>query len=349
MIRFNNDYNKGAHPEILKALLEINGEAYAGYGMDPWCEKAAGEILQLLNCPQAAVHFLTGGTQTNFTIISAALRPYQSVISADSGHINVHETGAVEHTGHKVNALPSNEQGKITADQIEELAKSYYTSEIREHFAQPKMVYLSFPTEYGILYSLEELAKISQVCRKYGMFLYVDGARLGYGLGSEKADVTMEDLAHLTDAFTCGGTKCGALFGEALVIANPQLNVDFRSFLKQNGAMLAKGWLLGVQFDVLFRDGLYFTITKQADAYAMRMKSAFHEAGIPSYLESFTNQQFVILPDEAAKNLKQRYTFEFEKKVDAHHSCVRFCTSWATKEEEVEALIKDIHDSGVKR
>lgn len=341
MIRYNNDYNRGAHPKILEALQRTNGESYGGYGIDPWCEKAAREILKYTDCPQAAVHFLVGGTQANFTVIAAALRPYQSVISADSGHIHVHETGAVEHTGHKITVLPS-ENGKITARQVAETAESYRVSDIREHVSQPKMVYLSYPTEYGTLYSLRELEEISAVCREYGLYLFVDGARLGYGLGSAQADVTMKDLARLTDVFYCGGTKCGALFGEALVIVNPALKTDFRSYIKQNGAMLAKGWLLGLQFYTLFQDGLYFEITKKADEYAMQIKEAFEEAGIPFYIESYTNQQFVVLPDDIMEELGKRYIFEFEKKIDDTHSCVRFCTSWATKQEEADALAEDI-------
>lgn len=341
MIRFNNDYNHGAHPRILEALMNTNEESYGGYGLDSWCEKAEQEIKKYLDCPEAAVHFLIGGTQANYTVISAALRPYQCVISADTGHIHVHETGAVENTGHKITALPAVE-GKISAAQIAVEAENYRISGVQEHITQPKMVYLSFPTEYGTIYSLKELEEISGVCREYGLYLFVDGARLGYGLGSEKADVTMKDLARLTDVFYCGGTKCGALFGEAVVITNKALQEDFRSYMKQNGAMLAKGWLLGLQFYTLFQDGLYFEITRRADAYAMMIKEAFEKKGIPSYIESFTNQQFVVLENSMMEELGKKYIFEYEMKVDEEHSCVRFCTSWSTRAEEVEALVKDI-------
>lgn len=341
MIRFNNDYNHGAHPKILEALTSTNEESYGGYGLDEWCQKAEHEIKKYLDVPKAAVHFLIGGTQANFTVIASALRPYQSVICADTGHIHVHETGAVENTGHKIHALP-HKDGKITAAQIADEAELYCTSGVKEHITQPKMVYLSFPTEYGTIYSHSELNEIHSVCRKYGLYLFIDGARLGYGLGSPKADVTIRDIAHLCDAFYCGGTKCGALFGEAVVLTNPALNIDFRSCMKQNGAMLAKGWLLGLQFYTLFHDGLYFEITKKADEYAMQIKDAFAAKGIPAYIESFTNQQFVVVENRIMDKLAEKYVFEYELKIDENHSCIRFCTSWSTREEEVEELIRDI-------
>lgn len=341
MIRFNNDYNHGAHPAILEALQNTNGESYGGYGMDPWCEKAAEEIKKYLDCPQAAVHFLVGGTQANYVVIASALKPFQGVVSPESGHIHVHETGAVENVGHKILTLPQKE-GKITAEQIAEMAEDFCASGIKEHIVQPKMVYISFTTEYGTIYSLEELEAISSVCKKCGLYLFVDGARLGYGLGAANADVTIKDIARLTDVFYCGGTKCGALFGEAVVITNPALQADFRSYMKQNGAMLAKGWLLGLQFYTLFKDGLYFDITRQADEYALKIKHAFAKKGIPAYIESFTNQQFVVVENRVMDKLAEKYIFEFEKKIDENHSCIRFCTSWSTKAEEVEALTADI-------
>ena len=341
MIRFNNDYNCGAHPAILEALAATNTESYPGYGLDPWCEKAAAEIRKYLDCPDAQVHFMVGGTQTNYTVISAALRPYQSVISADSGHIHVHETGAVEHCGHKIQALPHRD-GKISAAQIAAEAELYRTSGVQEHITQPKLVYLSFPTEYGTIYSKQELEDISAVCREYGMYLFVDGARLGYGLGAQDADVTIADIARLADVFYCGGTKCGALFGEAVVFTNPVLSVDFRSYIKQNGAMLAKGWLLGLQFYTLFHDGLYFSITRKADEYAMRIRKAFAEKSVPFYVDSTTNQQFVILENGILEKLSEKYVYEYEMKIDDTHSCVRFCTSWSTTEGDVQELIRDI-------
>lgn len=341
MIRFNNDYNHGAHPAILEALARTNDESYGGYGLDEWCEKAAGAIKQHLDCPEAAVHFLVGGTQTNFTVIDAALRSYQSVIAAETGHIHAHETGAVEACGHKIETLPAAD-GKITAAQIAEKGEAYRTSPIPEHITQPRMVYISHPTEYGTLYSKQELEDIRAACDKYGLLLFLDGARLGYGLGSPETDVTLSDIARLTDVFYIGGTKCGALFGEALVITNPALQTDFRSYIKQKGAMLAKGWLLGLQFYTLFEDGLYFAITQKAVALAMKIRRAFADKGLPLLLNSPTNQQFVILENRQMEALAEKYTFEFDRKIDEAHTSVRFCTSWYTTDAEVDALIADI-------
>ncbi len=341
MIRFNNDYNRGAHPAILEALAKYNNESYPGYGLDPWCEKAEEEIKRQIGCPNAKVHFLVGGTQTNFIAIAAALRPYESVISADTGHIHVHETGAVENAGHKIEALPAI-NGKITAEQIAERADLFRASDIQEHITEPKMVYLSFPTEVGSIYTKEELTAIRKVCDKYGLYLFIDGARMGYGLGSPSCDITAKELAALCDAFYFGGTKCGALFGEALVLNHPELMKNFRSYIKMNGAMLAKGWLLGLQFYTLFQNGLYFEITKQAVEQAMALKEAFIRKGLKLYSDSPTNQQFVILKTAQMQALAQKYAFEFQEKIDEDHCCVRFCTSWSTKEEEIQALIHDI-------
>ncbi len=341
MIRFNNDYNHGAHPAVLEALAQTNTHSYGGYGLDEWCEKAAGEIQKYLDCPQAAIHFLVGGTQTNFTVIDAALRPYESVIAAETGHIHAHETGAVEACGHKIETLPPTD-GKISAAQIAQKAESYRVSTIPEHITQPRMVYISHPTEYGTLYSLQELQDIRTVCDAYGLFLFLDGARLGYGLGAPETDVTFQDIAKLTDVFYCGGTKCGALFGEALVITNPLLQPGFRSMIKQKGGMLAKGWLLGLQFYTLFRDGLYFEITRQAVKHALRLREAFEQKGIPLYIQSPTNQQFVVLTTDQMEILAKKYTFEFQEQIDESHACVRFCTSWYTTQEEIDALVADI-------
>lgn len=341
MIRFNNDYNHGAHPAILKALTRTNSESYGGYGLDEWCEKAAAEIKKHLDCPKAAIHFMVGGTQTNFTVISALLRPYQSVISASSGHIFAHETGAVEATGHKVEAILDRD-GKLTAAEIANKAESYRTSHVQEHIPQPKLVYISHPTEYGTIYSREELEEIRTVCDEYGLFLYVDGARMGYGLGSPESNVTLADFARLADVFYIGGTKCGALFGEAVVIPNPLLQTDFRSYIKQKGGMLAKGWLLGLQFYTLFKDGLYLDITKKAVTLAIKLRTAFAEKKIPAYIHSPTNQQFVVLTKQQMNKLAEKYVFEYEKQLAENLFCVRFCTSWCTTEEEVDALIADI-------
>lgn len=341
MLRFNNDYNRGAHPDILAALEHTNSESYGGYGLDEWCEKGGAAIKKYLGGADADIHFLIGGTQVNYTSIAAALRPYQSVIAADTAHINVHETGAVENTGHKI-AVKKTADGKLTAADVIEEAEAYLASGIKEHITQPKLVFISFPTEYGGIYSKAELTEISAACKKYGLYLYVDGARMGYGLGSPENDVTLADLAGLADMFYIGGTKCGALMGEALVIVNPALKEDFRSFMKQNGAMLAKGWLLGLQFYTLFENGLYFKITKGAVDAAMELKAAFTEKGIPFYLDSSTNQQFVVLSKEQMDILSQRYVFEYECALEDGRHCVRFCTSWSTRPEEVSALVGDI-------
>jgi len=343
MIRFNNDYNHGAHPAILKALEDTNDISYEGYGLDSWCLNAEKEILKYLDNPNSKVFFLLGGTQANFTFIAAALRPYESIISASSGHINVHETGAVENTGHKIVGLP-HINGKITAKQIEEERELFNVSGIKEHITEPKMVYISYPTEYGTLYSKKELEEIHNVCKKNNMYLFIDGARAGYGLTSHANDVTMQDLARLSDAFYFGGTKCGALFGEALVINNKELQPHFRSYIKQNGAMLAKGWLLGIQFYTLFKDGLYLDICKKANDYAMQIKDAFSKKKIKFYIESDTNQQFVILTNAQIDKLAKKYYFEDEGRINDNEACVRFCTSWATKQEEVDSLIKDIEE-----
>ena len=336
MIIMNNDYNHSAHPAVMKALMEHNDEAYIGYGMDPWCQKAEEEIKKYLDQPQAKVHFLLGGTQTNYTTIAAMLKPYQSVVCAESGHVNGHETGAVENTGHKLIQLP-HENGKITAAQIDACVDGFVTCPAWEHITQPKMVYISYPTEFGTLYTKEELTAIREVCDKYGMYLFVDGARLAYGLAA--GDVTLKDIAAVSDAFYCGGTKCGTMFGEALVLNNVAFQDDFRYYIKQNGAMLAKGWVLGLQFYTMFKDGLYFEVGNQAIAYAMKIKEAFIAKGIPVFLDSPTNQQFFVLNQAQMDKLAEKFVYEYIEKVDEEHHCIRFCTSWSTKAEEVEELI----------
>ena len=341
MIRFNNDYNKPAHSEVIKAINDISDVSYPGYGLDELCEKAKARIKKYINKPEAEVHFLVGGTQTNFIVISSTLRSYQSVISADSGHISVHETGAIENTGHKVETVTGKE-GKLTAAQVREVAENYKISGMKEHITEPKMVYISFPTEFGTIYSKKELEDISAVCKEYGLYFFVDGARLSYGLAAEGNDVTMEDLANLTDVFYCGGTKCGAMFGEAVVITNKELMTGFRSYMKQNGALLAKGWLLGAQFNALFENGLYFNIAEFAVKYAMKIKKAFMDKGIKAYIESPTNQQFVILTQTQMDKLSDKYAFEYEGRYDENSHIVRFCTSWANTEDEVNELVGDI-------
>ena len=276
-------------------------------------------------------------------MIRAALRPHQGVISPATGHINVHETGAVEATGHRILAVPSGTEGKLTANQVDELCAEHFEGPMpREHMVQPKMVYISQPTENGTLYSKEELTALRRVCDKWDLFLFADGARLGYGLTSKAADFTLPDMAEFCDVFVIGGTKCGALFGEAVVITNPALDKDFRYAIKQNGGMLAKGRLLGIQFETLFTDELYLNICEKANRLAEKIADACSAAGVPEYAPSPTNQRFFIFPDETLKKLTEQYTFTVWEKTDAAHTAVRICTSWATTEENVEALIQDI-------
>ena len=341
MIQFQCDYNEGAHPAILQRLIETNMEQTVGYSEDAYCEQARRLIREACQSPEAAVHFLVGGTQTNTTVIAHILRPHQGVIAADTGHINVHETGAIEHTGHKVLALPS-AQGKITARQVADAVEAHRRDDSFEHMVQPGMVYISFPTEVGTLYSRQELEDLYHTCCHYQLPLFIDGARLGYGLCSPESDVTLADLARLCDVFYIGGTKVGALFGEALVIPTPRWQSDFRYSLKQHGGMLAKGRLLGLQFATLFTDNLYFNISRNAIRQALRIQEAIRKAGYPFFMESNTNQQFPIFPDDVLEKLKQEFLFTFWEKTDAHHTAVRICTSWATTEENTDRLIAAI-------
>lgn len=346
MLYFNCDYTEGAHPRILERMLNTNMEQTVGYGEDQYCEQARELIRKECGREDVAVHFLVGGTQANFTVIRSALRPHQGAISAVTGHINAHETGAVEATGHKVLALPSGSEGKLTAAQVEETVKNHWSDETHEHQVQPKMVYISHPTENGALYTLAELEALSAVCKTNGLYLFLDGARLGYGLTARGTDVTMADLARLCDVFYIGGTKCGALFGEAVVIANPELKTDFRYAIKQNGGMLAKGRLLGIQFLTLFEDGLYYQICGTANQQAYRIADACKEAGFPFFAESITNQQFPIFPNRLLEKLGQKYAYSTWAKVDEDHTAIRLATSWATREEAVEQLIADIQEQG---
>ena len=340
MIRFNNDYNHGAFESVLKELAATNGTSYAGYGEDEWCAKAESVIKKLVSNEDALIKFVPGATQANLVVISAALSPVQSVIAADTGHINCHEAASIENTGHKILELP-NTDGKIDARQIAACAAAYYDGGTPEYLTEPKMVYLSFPTEKGTLYSKRELREISEVCKRYGMYLFVDGARMGYGLGSERNDLTLRNFAELCDVFYIGGTKCGALFGEALVITEASLKYRFKAHMKQNGAVLAKGWLMGLQFAVMLQNGEYFERTKRDDELAMQIKTAFERKGVPFWVDSFTNQQFVILSDSQKEALAKGYYFEEEGTVP-QGTVVRFCTSWATTQAEVDALVADI-------
>lgn len=343
MIRFNSDYTEGAHPRILERLMNTNMEQTGGYGTDEYCRKAAALIQEKCNAPAADVHFLSGGTQVNLTVISSALKPYQGVIAPESGHINVHETGAVEATGHKVIALPAKE-GKLTADQIAKYVDWHAANESYEHIVQPKMVYISNPTELGTIYSKTELADISHVCRDRGIYLFLDGARLGYGLSSRENDLDLPTIATLCDVFYIGGTKVGALFGEAVVLINDTLKKDFRFSIKQRGGMLAKGRLLGLQFLTLFEDDLYFEIARHAVRMAELLKDTFLELGVKLYIDSPTNQQFFILPDTICEKLRETYEYEYQDRVDETHSAIRICTSWATTEENVMSFISDLRN-----
>ena len=338
MYQFQCDYSEGAHPRIMERLMETNLEQTVGYGMDEYCSKARELVSKAVGRDDVDVHFLVGGTQANATVISSVLRPYQGVICAASGHINVHETGAIEHSGHKVLALPA-ENGLLEASQIREAMQEHLAEDGPEHTVQPGMVYISFSSEVGTVYSLEQLKSISAVCREYGLPLFIDGARMGYGLMAEGGDVTLSDIASLADVFYLGGTKQGALFGEAVVIVNETLKKDFRYNIKQNGGMLAKGRLLGIQFLTLFEDGLYFELSRHAVGLAMKIRDAFRAKGYAFLVDSPTNQQFPVLDNATMDRLSRDFRFSVWQKVDDGHTAVRFCTSWATKPEAVEALI----------
>lgn len=341
MIYFNSDYTEGAHPAILERLVGTNMEQTAGYGEDIYCRRAAERIREACGAPEAAVHFLMGGTQTNVTVIASALKHYQGVITAATGHIHVHETGALEACGHKCLVLES-EDGKLSAGAIASYVQAHYADESSEHMVQPKMVYLSNPTEMGTIYRKAELEAIYRVCREYHLYLFVDGARLGYGLMCRENDLTLSDIAQNTDVFSIGGTKVGALFGEAVVITNDALGEDFRYNIKQRGGMLAKGRLLGIQFLTLFEEDLYFKIAGHAARLAEKLKDGLTEMGISFLVDSPSNQQFPILPDTVLKGLRESYVYSDQGRVDELHSAVRFCTCWATKEENVDRLLADI-------
>lgn len=341
MIHFGNDYHRSAHPRVLEAIAEAGG-AYAGYGADELCATAAERIRTACQAPNAEVHFMVGGTQANATIIAHRLRPWEGVIAADSGHIATHETGAIEHTGHKVITLP-NQLGKITAAQVRACMEEYRASGVEEHMPEPALVYITQPTEFGTAYSRAELVALREVCDEYELGLFVDGARLGYGLSA--ADVTPPDLAALVDVFTIGGTKCGALFGEAIVF--PAGAPRFRNAMKQNGGLLAKGWLLGAQFAALFSapptasagaaTTLYEQICARANAQAQRIAEAFRAAGIDMLFDSPTNQQFALLTREQEEKLSQDFACQFFEEHEGLR-VVRFCTAWSTEEGDVDKL-----------
>lgn len=335
---FASDYMETAAPEIIERLAALAGRKFTGYGSDEISELAREKIRTAAGTPEGEVYFLVGGTQTNATVIDTMLRPYEGVIAAATGHVSVHEAGAIEYGGHKVLAVPA-EEGKIKAKDIDSLAETYWNDENHEHMVMPAMVYISQPTEYGTLYSLEELREISGVCRKWKLALYVDGARLAYGLSARGNDVTLKDLASLTDVFYIGGTKCGALLGEAVVFPKKGTVPHFFTMVKQHGALLAKGWAAGLQFDTLFTGGLYEKLGRNGDEMADRIRQALDEKGYVQDVRNSTNQIFLTLTHEEARRLSEKVEMGFwENKGDK--VVMRIATSWATTEEETEALIK---------
>lgn len=338
MLSFECDYNVGAHPKLLEKLVETNFEKLPGYREDHYCKEAAEKIAQACQCPEADVHFLVGGTQTNQVVISTMLRSYEGVVAAKTGHVAVHEAGAIEYSGHKVLEIPEHE-GKISAQELEIFLDRCKNDGNRDHMVFPGMVYISHPTEYGTLYTKKELEKISEICKKYELSLFIDGARLGYGLASKETDVTLADIAKYSHVFYIGGTKVGALCGEAVVFTKNNTPKQFVTMTKQRGAMLAKGRLLGVQFDALFTDNLYLEISKNAIEMAERLKSILHQKGYEFFLESPTNQQFVYLNEKQLDKIKERVSYSFWEETPKG-LVVRFATSWATTAEDLEALEK---------
>ena len=348
MVSFESDYIAGAHPEVLKALCDTNLETLTGYGLDPYCASAREKIRKACGCPDAEVEFLVGGTQTNEVVISTMLKDYEGVVAAQTGHVSVHEAGAIEYTGHKVLELPE-VNGKICCEDLERYVAGFYADGNHEHMVFPGMVYISHPTEYGTLYTKDELEKIAAVCRRYDMRLFLDGARMGYGLMSRETDVTLSDIAACCDVFYIGGTKVGALCGEAVVFTRGSRPAHFMTSVKKRGALLAKGRLLGVQFDALFTDDLYFRIGRHAIEMAERMKKIFADRGYEFFLESPTNQQFIILENPVMEKLQKDLAFSFWEKKDEDHTVVRFATSWSTTEEDLQLLaeVLDREASGI--
>ena len=339
MYLFQNDYNMMCHPKVLQAMNDAASDKMVGYGTDEVCLQAAELIKQYCGTQDVFVHFLTGGTQTNLTVMAAALRPHQAAVAPIGAHIDEHETGAIEATGHKVITLPTPD-GKLTAQQIEQVMEHHYSPEGpgTEHMPQPKLVYVSVPTELGTIYQLSELEALSKVCKKYGLYLYGDGARLGYGMTASGNDVTLPDMCRLFDAFYIGGTKLGTMFGEAVVIVNPAINEDFRYLIKQRGGMLAKGWLTGIQFRAMFEDGLFFEIGKHANQLAGQIRQTLKRLGWPMPVDSPTNQVFTVLPDSLLEQLCKEFVITEWGRVDESHRMIRFCTSWSTSQHEVNAL-----------
>lgn len=336
MYSFRNDYSEGAHPKILQALLDTNLDQTVGYGLDPICEKARDTIRRLCTAPDADIHFLVGGTQTNLIVIESLLQPYEAVIAAHTGHVNVHETGAIEATGHKVCAAYSPD-GKLPPALIESIVNAHSS----EHMVLPRLVYISDTTEIGTIYTKSELIALRRCCNEHGLLLFLDGARLGSALVSPENDLTLSDLAALTDAFYIGGTKNGALFGEALVMRVP--NDHFRWHMKQRGALLAKGRLLGLQFLILLEDGLYFDLARHANDMAFQLRNGIAALGYSFPVTSHSNQQFPVLPNTVVEQLQAKgYEFEIDHTEGTDHTCVRFVTSWATSAHAVNTLLQDL-------
>ena len=338
MLYFENDYSEGAHDKVLEALIKTNYEKLSGYGSDEYCEKAKEKIKKACVCENAEVYFLVGGTQTNQIIIDTTLKPYEGVVSAETGHVSVHEAGAIEYTGHKVLTVPQH-NGKIDATELKDFLETFFNDGNHEHMVFPGMVYISHPTEYGTLYTKDELEKISTICREFELPLFLDGARLGYGVMAKDTDVDLPTVAKYCDIFYIGGTKIGALCGEAVVFTKNNMPKHFTTMVKQHGALLAKGRLLGVQFDALFTDNLYFDIAKNAIYMAELLKKGLADKGYKFYLDSPTNQQFIILENSKMNELSKYVRFSFWEKYNDSHTVVRFATSWATKREDVESLI----------
>ncbi len=337
MLSFASDYVEGAHPAILQRFIETNLVKQAGYGSDEYTASAREKIKAACGCPEADVWFLTGGTQTNQVVIDSLLLPYEGVVAAETGHIAAHEAGAIEFTGHKVLTVPHH-AGKMSAADLSAYLAAYHADDNAEHMVRPGAVYVSHPTEYGTLYTKEELISLRRVCEKYEIPLFMDGARLGYGLAAPDADLTLHDLCDLCDVFYIGGTKVGALCGEAVVFARRKAPRHFLSIIKQHGALVAKGRLLGIQFDTLFTDDLYMTISRHAIEMAELMRSIFCAKGYEFFMETTTNQIFITLPDERKAELERACVLSFWEKSDSHHTVVRFATSWATTEADIRAL-----------
>lgn len=341
LLPFQSDYMEGAHPSIIKKLSETNLFHTVGYGSDEFSEEARTLIRKACGAPDAEIQFLVGGTQTNAVVIDCILKKWQGVIAADSGHVAVHEAGAIEFTGHKV--LPiKGEDGKLKAAAVDSYISDLYKDANWTHMVEPGMVYVSQPTELGTMYSKKELSELSEVCRRRNIPLFVDGARLAYALGSDENDISLEDLARLSDVFYIGGTKCGALFGEAVVLPNPSLIPHFVTQIKQHGALLAKGRISGIQFAELFKNSLYLELGKTADAFAQKIQDALVRAGYQLYFKSPTNQVFFIIENEKLKSLGEKILYGFLEKYDENRTVIRFCTSWATTQNDVDALLEVI-------